>query len=167
MTKAFLRQAALGGLLLCSAAAAQAKPTTINDITVDIPPGYEVSSSDRGLLAKTPDGEVDVWIETFKADENAVLLDEHMKYWKKEHVELNGEPDKTASESGGVKVHTSKFTHATWKGDPTVLNYLSIGPLGPQNTMVLVTYWASPGGDKEFGDQINKMIDTLHVAVPQ
>lgn len=83
-----LKYGALAILLAVAPTTVHAAKTTVNDITLDVPAGYKVSSSKRGVLVKTPDGEVDVWVETFLGAETKKLLSEHASYWHKEKVEL-------------------------------------------------------------------------------
>ena len=146
-------------------AVAQARTMVLGDITLDVPDDYKISSSKRGVLAKTPDNAVDVWVETFKGDDLDVLTQEHERYWEKNKVAQNGDGERVNKKSGEISINTIDFTKATQKGDPTVLRYLKMGPFGADKKMVLVTYWASPEGDKEYGSQIQKMIDTLSVKV--
>ena len=157
---------ALAVLLASLSTAAQAKMTTINDITLDVPAGYKVSSSKRGVLVKSPDDEVDVWVETFHGSESETLLAEHSAYWKKEKVVL-GKSSTSNGKSGDADVENTVFPDATWKGDPTVLRYSAIGPFGSQKEMLLVTYWASPTGDKDFGDSIQKMVGDINFKYPK
>ena len=142
-----------------------ARMATIGDITLDVPDNYKVSSSKRGILAKTPDNQVDVWVETFKGDESDALKKDHGAYWRKQKVDLNGEGESSSRKSGEISVDKTDFTKATWKGNPTVLRYTAIGPFGPDKKMVLITYWASPEGDRQFGAQIQKMVDSLNVKI--
>lgn len=146
---------------------AQAKVTTINDITLDVPDGYKSSSSTRGLLVKTPDSEVDVWVEVAKAADFDTMMKEHDRYWEKNKVLLNGDGNKTDSKQGDINVSKVDFDKATWKGDPTVLRYTFVGPLGPEKKIVVITYWASPAGDKSFGANLQKMVDSLNVKIEQ
>lgn len=156
----------LAALLALPATGAQARSTTINDITLDVPDGYKVSSSNRGVLVKTPDGEVDVWVEIFAGSDSETLLSEHAAYWRKEKVEL-GDAETTTGKSGEADVENTNFPKATWKGDPTVLRYSEIGPFGSQNERLLVTYWASPSGDQHYGDSIQKMVGNITFKYPK
>lgn len=153
-------------VLALPVATAHAKTTTVNDITLDVPGGYEVSSSKRGIEVKSPDGEVYVWVETFLGAESETLLAEHKRYWKEQKVVL-GNPTTTTGKSGEADVENTNFPDATWKGDPTVVRYSAIGPFGSQKEMLLVTYWASPSGDKEFGDTIQKMVGDINFKYPK
>ena len=78
-----------------------------------------------------------------------------------------GRGNTTSGKSGEADVHVTDYPDATWKGDPTVLRYSSIGPFGPHKEMVLVTYWASPSGDKEFGGSIQKMVSDIDFKIRQ
>ncbi|RYB04743.1 hypothetical protein [Lichenibacterium ramalinae] len=155
------RSVAVAMVLTLAPMAAWAKSTTVNGITLDVPDGYKVSSSKRGVLVKSPDDEVDVWVETFEGADTQTLLGEHAAYWDKEKVDLHGNGITTTGKSGDANVSNTDFPDATWKGDPTVLRYSAIGPYGSKNKMVLVTYWASPGGDKDFGGAIQTMIGDI------
>ncbi len=166
MLAKFLRCIGLAVLLMLSSTAGFAKTTTINDITLDVPDDYKVANSKRGILVTSTDGEVDLWIELFSAADQPTVLDEHMSYWKKKDVDLHGDGETTASKSGDRDVVNTKFPDATWKGDPTVLHYSANGPFGPQKWTLLLTYWASPEGDKEHGDEVNKMISDIKFNYP-
>jgi hypothetical protein len=158
------RAVLLCGALLIAPVQAWAKTTTINDVTVDVPAGFTVESSSRGLLAKTPDEEVYVWVETYLPDEEEAIRGEHVRYWKHHEVALNDDPV-TKDTEGTPPVHSTAFLKATWKGDPTIVRYVAVGPFGPKKEMVLITYWASPEGDKAFNDKIVKMVDTMDVNI--
>lgn len=67
-------------LLTLPSMAAFAKTTTINGITVDVPEGYEVASSKRGIFIKSSDKEVDLWIELFSAADVPAARKEHVDY---------------------------------------------------------------------------------------
>lgn len=149
------------------ASAASAKTTTINDITLDVPENYSSSSSKHGLLVKTPDSSVDVWVEVVKMVDVGDLKKEHDAYWEKNKVVLNGEGDGSETKVGDVNVAKVDYTKATWKGDPTVLRYTFIGPLGSEQKLVLITYWASPAGDRSFGPDLQAMIKTMTVKTQQ
>jgi hypothetical protein len=153
-------------MILALSSTAHAKTTTINDITLDVPDGFTASSSKRGVFVETPDGEVDVWVEMFAGSDSDTLIAEHKDYWKKQKVEL-GSSNTTTGKSGDANVENTNFPNATWKGDPTVLRYSAIGPYGSQNEMLLVTYWASPSGDHEFGDSIQKMLSEISFKYPK
>ena len=47
---------------------------------------------------------------------------------------------------------------ATWKDEPTVLRYLAIDLHLPSQTQILLSYWASPDGDREHDDAMDKII---------
>ena len=158
-----IAKSVLLGTLIVASLGASAKEVVLNDITLDVPSGYKVEESTRGVLVKSPDGEVDVWVEVYKDIETDKLIGEHDRYWKKNEVAMNGDGERSSREDGDIHVNRTDFKHATWKGDPTVLRYTAVGPYGSQKEWVLITYWASPEGDKEFNDDIQKMIGTLHV----
>ena len=58
MRRRFIRYVALTAIATLCSTSVQSKTTSVNDITLDVPDGYSVSSSKRGVLVKSPDGEV-------------------------------------------------------------------------------------------------------------
>jgi hypothetical protein len=153
-------------LLLSMSAAANAKSKTIGDITLDVPDTFEASASARGVELKTPDEEVYTWFETYKGSESDALQAEHGKYWKENNVVLN-DPEMTDKKSGDIHVATMFYPRATWQGKPTVLRYVKIGPVAASGTMVLMTVWASPNGINTHGKEVEHMLNTLNVKIPQ
>jgi hypothetical protein len=158
--------AVAAALFLSMPAAGYAKSTTIGDITLDVPDAFEASASARGVELKTPDEEVYTWFETYKGSEGDTLQAEHGKYWKENDVVLN-DPEMTDKTSGDIHVATMFYPHATWQGKPTVLRYVKIGPVAASGTMVLMTVWASPNGINTHGKEVEHMLNTLNVKIPQ
>jgi hypothetical protein len=153
-------------LLLSMSAAGYAKSTTIGDITLDVPDAFKASESSRGVELKTPDEEVFTWFEVYKGSEGDTLQAEHEKYWKDNEVVPN-DPQMTDRKAGNISVATMFYPHATWQGKPTVLRYVKIGPVAASGTMVLMTVWASPEGINAHGKEVEHMLDTLNVKIPQ
>ncbi|MEW6437554.1 MAG: hypothetical protein AB1508_10370 [Pseudomonadota bacterium] len=153
-------------LLFSMSAAGYAKSTTIGAITLDVPDAFQASESDRGVELKTPDEEVYTWLEVYKGSENDTLRAEHEKYWKDNDVVLN-DPQTTDRKVGDINVSTMFFPNATWQGKPTILRYVKVGPVAASGTMVLMTVWASPEGIKAHGKEVEHMLDTLNVKIPQ
>jgi hypothetical protein len=153
-------------LLLSMSAAGYAKSTTIGDITLDVPDAFAASESSRGIKLKTPDEEVFTWFEVYKGSDGDTLQAEHEKYWKENDV-VPKDPQITNRKFGDTNVSTMFFPHATWQGKPTVLRYVRIGPVAASGTMVLMTVWASPGGINAHGKEVEHMLDTLDVKIPQ
>ena len=163
-TLGVLRRVALA-VVLFAPAPAFAKPVTINDITVDVPSAFQASDYARGMEVKSEDEEVFLWFETCKGSEVQDLLDEHNKYWKENDVVLNDPIDEKTTQSTGTKQQTMDFKNATWKGKPTVLRYVIIGPLGSANSLVVYTLWASPEGSRTYGKEIQGMLASMDAKV--
>ncbi len=151
-------------LLLSCSLSAQAKSVTMGDITVNVPDSFQASESNRGIEVETTNKGVMAWFETYKGSEDDDLRSEHDKYWKENDVSLPNDPvHDEITQTGGAKQESFDYKDATWKGKPTVLRYIRVGPLGPEETMILVTLWASPDAwDKHSGD-ISGMLQTLNV----
>jgi hypothetical protein len=127
----------------------------------NIPDGWKTSRIDRGIQAVSKDGEVYFWIETYQPDELQQIVAEHNAYWKDQGVVIASSDDQTHSENGMEVSMSNK--HATWKGDPTVLYYLEFHLGLPSKSNIVLTYWASPEGDKSFHKDIGDVISSLKV----
>jgi hypothetical protein len=151
-------------VLLAAAGPGQAKSFTIpigkGDATISFPNGWAVSEIDRGLESKTPDQEVFVWAETFRAKESDTLMQEHEAYFTKQGVAITG---KARSETRTVNGMTMTFLDfpATWNGSPTVVQYMLIDPGLPSGWKLLMTEWASPKGDKMYQSDLNNIMDSI------
>ena len=143
---------------------AHAKSVTMNDITIELPDTFEVSDSKRGLKAQSSDKEVDLWIETYKDGEFDTVVDEYTKYFAKNEVVTSDEP--VTTQTTGPSQHAVEimdYKNATWKGKPTVLRYVNVGPLGSENKHVLFTLWASPSGDDAHGKEVDACGNSVEV----
>jgi quinol monooxygenase YgiN len=54
---------------------------------------------------------------------------------------------------------------ATWNGKPTVLRYILVEPTNAAKRRMMISYWASPEGDKTHGDAMSALIESLSQAV--
>ena len=124
---------------------------------VDIPDGWKVVDTKRGFGVKSPDGEVYMWIETFTPDQRASVVAEHERYFARQGVQITGEPRVETHGDQTVSIRLTDLP-ATWKGDPTVLRYLAIDLHLRSQTQILLSYWASPDGDHEHNDAMDKII---------
>ena len=127
----------------------------------NIPDGWKTSHIDRGLQAISKDEEVDFWIEAYKPDEFKQILAEHNAYWKDQGVVIASSDTQTHKENG-VEV-TITTEHATWKGAPTVLYYVEFHLGLPSKRNIVLTYWASPEGDKTFHGDVGEVLSSLKV----
>ena len=152
-------------VLLASTALALAEPMEIRPkapvATFDLPDSWDTSRIERGIQAISPDKEVDLWIEAYKPDQFQAILAEHNAYWKEQGVEITGQDSKTHKE-GGQQVQMTTET-ATWNGKPTVLYYIEYDLGLASKSNIVVTYWASPEGDKTFHADVGKILESLEV----
>ena len=134
------------------------KVTPANPVAiVDIPDDWKVVDTKRGFGVKSPDEEVFLWIETFTPDQRASVVAEHERYFKRQGVQITGEPKVDTRSDPTVSIRATDLP-ATWKGEPTVLRYLAIDLHLPSQTQILLSYWASPDGDQEHNDAMDKII---------
>jgi hypothetical protein len=126
-----------------------------------IPDDWETKRIDRGVQAFSPDEEVYFWIEAYNPDEFQQIIAEHSEYWKKQGVVITSSDEQKHQENGKEVSMTKE--HATWNGKPTVLYYIEF-QLGLQSgSNIVVTYWASPQGDKTFQKEVGDVLASLKV----
>jgi hypothetical protein len=134
------------------------KVTPANPLAiVDIPDDWTVVDTKRGFGVKSPDEEVFFWIETFTPDQRASVVAEHDRYFKGQGVRITGEPKIDTQGDRTMSIRSTVY-RATWKGEPTVLRYLTIDLHLPSQTHILLSYWASPEGDREHDAAMDKII---------
>jgi hypothetical protein len=124
-----------------------------------IPDSWETSRVNRGIQAVSKDGEVDFWIEAYTPSEFDQILAEHNAYWKDQNVAISGKDTQEHEENGRKVIVTED--HATWKGKPTVLYYVEYQLGLPSKTNIVLTYWASPEGDKAFQKEVGDVVGSI------
>lgn len=169
MTTTFLARAAgLACALLLFAGAASAKTVTVIPgdvpVTVEIPSSWTVSAIKRGTQAKTADDEVYLWFESYRPSQLQTIVAEHNAYFKEQGVAITGEAKQTEKAYPGYVLKFSEYP-ATYEGKPTILRYISIVPKDADRRNLLLSYWASPEGDKEYNDEMETIIDSLRKSV--
>ena len=127
---------------------------------VDIPNGWKTSATNRGIEVRSPDEEIFFWIEVYLPAQYDAVVKEHEKYFKGQGVAITGEPKIATSNEDGVKIQATDFP-ATWKGDKTILRYLAIDPNLPAKNQVLLSFWASPEGEKKHDAAFQKILGSL------
>ena len=154
--------AACAGLLLVGSVLA--KPVTVvpgdKPVTADIPASWKVSEIKRGVQAKTADEEVYVWFESYRPTQLEKMLVEHNAYYKDQGVTITGSAKTSEKEYPGYFLKFSEYP-ATYEGGPTVLRYISVVPKTAEMRHLLVSYWASPEGDKEYDAEVSKIMQSL------
>lgn len=126
-----------------------------------IPDDWTTSRIDRGIEAISKDEEVYFWIESYKPAEFQQLIAEHNAYWKEQGVAITSSDEQKHQENGREVIITTE--HATWKGGPTVLYYVEFHLGLPSHSNIVLTYWASPEGDKTFHRQVGDVLASLKV----
>lgn len=159
----FLAGAALALLLLGSQAASAKRVTVVpgdRPITVDVPNAWKVAVVERGIQIRTADEEVYLWFESYRPVQFQTLLNEHNAYFKNQGVRVVGA--ETAKQVD-FPTYLLKVTEcpATYEGKPTVLRYISVVPKAEGERLLLVSYWASPAGDKKYDGETQGILNSL------
>ncbi|MCY1642839.1 hypothetical protein [Methylorubrum sp. SL192] len=159
----FLAGAALAFFLLAGSAALAKKVTVVTGdrpISVEIPAAWKVTTIDRGVQARTADEEIYLWFESYKPTQFDTLLGEHNAYFKEQGVKVTGEGQSKEVDFPTYALKVTEYP-ATYEGKPTVLRYLSVVPKAESQRHLLVSYWASPEGDKKYDAETNQIMNSL------
>lgn len=135
-------------------------------ITVDIPATWEVSESKRGIQANTSDEEVYIWFENYKPNQFDKIMVEHNKYFDEQGVKITGEAKQEEKIYSNFSIKKSVYP-ATYEGKPTVLRYLSVVPRSEEKRHLLICYWASPEADKDYADEMEKIMKSLGASIDE
>jgi hypothetical protein len=157
-----LASALLAGSALC--ARTVSLPLKNAPLRFEIPDNWESASIKRGLEIKSNDGEVFLWVEAYANADFEKIKAEHSKYFESQGVKVTGEP-KIATQSAERYGLAFMDMPATWNGKPTVLRYILVEPTNAAKRRMMISYWASPEGDKAHGDAMSALIESLSQAV--
>lgn len=135
-------------------------------ITVDIPASWEVSESKRGIQANTSDEEVYIWFENYKPSQFDKIIEEHNKYFDEQGVIITGKSNQEERNFTNYLIKKSVYS-ALYEGKPTVLRYLSVVPRSEEKRHLLICYWASPDADKDYADEMEKMMKSLGASIDE
>lgn len=145
--------------------AAQAGTYPIGDkpiAVITVPESWKVKDIKRGLQAATKDDEVYFWAEIYPADGLNDLMAEHDAYYDKQGVDVGKEDPKTqVIKVNGVDALLMHIVSPTWKGKPTVLEYVMFDPSRKTGRKLMLSYWASPEGDKLYEADLNAMLASV------
>jgi hypothetical protein len=127
---------------------------------VTVPDAWSGTKIARGLEIKTPDDEVYIWFELATPAEMPIVQKEHDVYFEKQGVKFTG-----ASETNKVEVkgRAWSFTElkAQSKAGPSIIRYVAINPNLASGKIILMTYWASPGGEKIHDAAVQAMLEAI------
>jgi len=158
---------ALGaGLIIAGPALAKNVKVATNGkpIVIEIPDIWKASEIDRGIQIKSSDEEIFFWVEAYDDSELESIKKEHAKYFTEQGISFTGEPKITGHDAGNYGVATIDFS-ASWEGKPTVVRYLLIEPKDTAKSRLIVSYWASPEGDKTYDPQMQGVVNSLAAAL--
>ena len=129
-------------------------------ISIDMRDGWSVEDTDRGIEARSPDEEVFLWFEVYAPASEKKVFDEHQRYFNEQGVRIVGESKSSTSSENGVTIKATAFP-ATWKGKPTILRYLSYDLDLASRQLILMSYWASPEGDRKHDPAMQNIIGSF------
>ncbi len=139
-------------------------PTKGKPLVVEVPDSWDNEEVKRGVELSTEDEEVYLWIEAYDQSQFEAVKKEMGEYLDEQGIKVTGEPKMSAHGADKYGVAVLDFP-ATWKGDPTVLRYLIIEPKDAAKSRLIVSYWATPAGDKKHDAETQKIIDSFAAAI--
>lgn len=122
-----------------------------------VPDDWKVSKTDRGIELASPGEDVMMWIEVFSPAQVQAVKREHAAYFQAQGVRITGPVNEEQTTANGL-VTIIQVMPATYNGAPTILNYLVYGAETAPTQLLLITYWASPEGDRTFRSQVNSIL---------
>lgn len=131
---------------------------------IEVPDSWKIEDVKRGVELATDDEEVFLWIEAYAAADFEKVKKELGEYLVEQGIEIKGEPKIGAVDLGTYGLATLDFP-ADWKGAPTILRYLILEPKNPAKSRLIVSYWATPAGDKKYDAETQSIIDSFGKAL--
>ena len=135
-------------------------PTKGKGLAVEVPAGWDTEEVKRGIEFSTEDEEVFLWIEAYAEPEFEAVKKEVAEYLAEQGIEIKGEPKITPHDFDKYGIATLDFP-ATWNGETTILRYLLIEPKNPAKSRLILSYWATPDGDKKHDAETQKLVDSF------
>lgn len=128
--------------------------------TVALPDDWKAVPIRRGIETRSPDGEVFLWLETYKPNEYNEIQREHESYFRRQGLKLDREPKRSAYKRNDMQVRSTIFD-ATWRGKANVLIYL-VHELGTaMGDQLLLTYWASQEGHAKYDADMKSIVESI------
>jgi len=139
-------------------------PTKGKPLVVEASDDWNTEEVKRGVEFSTEDEEVFLWIEAYDASEFEAVKKEMVAYLEEQGIAIKGEPKITGHDFPKYGLATLDFP-ATWNDKPTILRYLIIEPKNPAKSRLIVSYWATPEGDKKHDPETQKLVDSFGAAL--
>jgi hypothetical protein len=154
------------GLVLSAPAFAEKieVPTAGKPLVIDVPDSWDTEEVARGIQLSTEDEEVFLWIEAYAAPDFEAVKKELVAYLVEQGIEIKGEPTISTHDAPKHGIAALDFP-ATWNGGPTILRYLIIEPKNPAKSRLIISYWATPEGDKKYDAETQRIIDSFGAAL--
>jgi hypothetical protein len=123
--------------------------------TVVLPDDWDADEIDTGVEVTSEDGDVYIAFETVKTANVKSAVEEAIGYLLKKGVKLDGDSMKQKD----IKINGMDGFEIDWDGkDKDGDTKISLTLLAPsKDRMVMLTYWASPEGEKKNMDALMKI----------
>ena len=127
---------------------------------VTVPDAWTTAKVKRGVEIRTPDEEIYIWFELVAPGEIDTLQKEHNSYFEKEGVTITGASETMKQEVNGKAWSFTELKAKSKDGD-SIIRYIAINPNLASGKIIMMTYWASPEGDKEHDAAMKGIIDSI------
>jgi hypothetical protein len=128
--------------------------------TIVMPNSWHVTVTNTGLETATKDEEVYLWAEGYTKASLDGLSEVHQRYFDRQDVVTTG---KAVTKNGTVNGIPAVFMDipATWKGKPTILQYVFLDPGPDSKWKLLLCEWASPAGNKQYDPDLQAILSSV------
>ncbi len=127
---------------------------------VTVPDAWTTAKVKRGVEIRTPDEEIYIWFELVAPGEIDTLQKEHNSYFEKEGVTITGASETMKQEVNGKAWSFTELKAKSKDGD-SIIRYIAINPNVASGKIIMMTYWASPEGDKEHDAAMKALVDSI------
>jgi hypothetical protein len=127
---------------------------------VTVPDAWTTAKVKRGVEIRTPDEEIYIWFELVAPGEIDTLQKEHNSYFEKEGVTITGASETMKQEVNGKAWSFTELKAKSKDGD-SIIRYIAINPNLASGKIIMMTYWASPEGDKEHDAAMKALVDSI------
>lgn len=127
---------------------------------VTVPDAWTTAKVKRGVEIKTPDEEIYIWFELIAPDELDAVQKEHNGYFDKQGVTITGASETMKQEVKGKAWSFTELKAKSKDGD-SIIRYIAINPNVASGKIIMMTYWASPEGDKEHDAAMKALVDSI------
>ncbi len=134
-------------------------PATDSAASLNVPDSWKPDLTDDGFEAVSPDGSVYIAFDVADIGNYKDLIDETFDYFKKHKIKINESSRKDSKMTlNGMQVEDFSWDGRDKEGPTKVsVSLITVKP----GKLLVVTYWASPAGDKKYSDAVLAILNSI------